>query len=88
MIEHNLQYDVILDAREDRCPMPLLKAKLALTKMQKGQVLQLITCDSGSLKDIPYYVKQQGYQLLSSSQEEDEICFIIQKESADSPCLK
>ncbi|WP_353668271.1 sulfurtransferase TusA family protein [Marinomonas sp. THO17] len=66
--------------------MPLLKAKLALSKMQNGQILQLITCDSGSLKDVTYYVKQQGYQLLSSSQDEGEICFIIQKESVDSSC--
>ncbi|AEF54936.1 sulfurtransferase TusA family protein [Marinomonas posidonica] len=86
MIEHSTQYDVILDAREDRCPMPLLKVKLALSKMQAGQILSMTTCDSGSLKDIPQYLEMQGYSLLSLSNDKNEFCFIIQKDSIEALC--
>lgn len=73
------QYDVILDAREDRCPMPLLKAKMALSKMSKGESLCVRTCDAGSLKDIPQYVALVGFSLLSSSEDSNVYTFVIQK---------
>lgn len=73
------QYDVILDAREDRCPMPLLKAKMALSQMAVGERLCLTTCDAGSLKDIPQYVALVGFSLLSKSEDNDVYTFVIQK---------
>ena len=73
------QYDVILDAREDRCPMPLLKAKMALSKMALGECLCLTTCDAGSLKDIPQYVTLVGLSLLSMQEDNAVYTFVIQK---------
>ena len=73
------QYDVILDAREDRCPMPLLKAKMALSKMAVGERLCLTTCDAGSLKDIPQYTALVGFTLLSTCEDNDVYTFVIQK---------
>lgn len=78
-INHGSQYDVILDAREDRCPMPLLKAKMALSKMKTGESLSIATCDSGSLKDIPQYVDLVGYSLLSTNDNDNTYTFVIQK---------
>ncbi|BDX02698.1 transcriptional regulator [Marinomonas pontica] len=73
------QYDVILDAREDRCPMPLLKAKMALNRMSAGECLCLRAGDAGSLKDIPQYVALVGFSLLEMREEESEYTFVIQK---------
>ncbi|MDB4837486.1 sulfurtransferase TusA family protein [Marinomonas sp.] len=73
------QYDVILDAREDRCPMPLLKTKLSLSKMQQGESLCVITSDSGSLKDIPQYIDLVGFSLLSVCEDDNIFTFMIQK---------
>ncbi|MDE8603342.1 sulfurtransferase TusA family protein [Marinomonas sp. RSW2] len=73
------QYDVILDAREDRCPMPLLKTKMALSKMTEGECLCVKTCDVGSLKDIPQYVALVGLSLLSTCEDSDVYTFVIKK---------
>ncbi|ETI62099.1 preprotein translocase subunit TatB [Marinomonas profundimaris] len=73
------QYDVILDAREDRCPMPLLKTKMALSKMAVGECLCVTTCDAGSLKDIPQYVALVGLSLLLKREDGDVYTFVIQK---------
>ncbi|MEP0073569.1 MAG: sulfurtransferase TusA family protein [Marinomonas sp.] len=75
----SIQYDVILDAREDRCPMPLLKTKLSLSKMEKGECLLVQASDPGSIKDIPYYIELVGFSLLSVSEEDDVYTFLIQK---------
>ncbi|MEP3351015.1 MAG: sulfurtransferase TusA family protein [Marinomonas sp.] len=75
----SIQYDVILDAREDRCPMPLLKTKLSLSKMEKGGRLLVQASDPGSMKDIPHYIELVGFSLLSVSEEDDVYTFLIQK---------
>ncbi|ETX11739.1 preprotein translocase subunit TatB [Marinomonas ushuaiensis DSM 15871] len=77
-INYGNQYDVILDAREDRCPMPLLKTKMALSKMKTGETLCVTTCDSGSLKDIPQYVGLVGHSLLSTDDSDNIYTFVIQ----------
>ncbi|MCW4631702.1 MULTISPECIES: sulfurtransferase TusA family protein [Marinomonas] len=73
------EYDVILDAREDRCPMPLLKTKMALSRMAVGERLCVIATDSGSLKDIPQYVTLVGLSLLSMQEDNAVYTFVIQK---------
>ncbi|WP_111636974.1 sulfurtransferase TusA family protein [Marinomonas shanghaiensis] len=73
------EYDVILDAREDRCPMPLLKTKMALSKMAVGERLFVMASDSGSLKDIPQYVTLVGLSLLSMQEDNAVYTFVIQK---------
>lgn len=84
MVNHqSVQYDVILDAREDCCPMPLLKTKLSLSKMEKGERLLVQASDPGSMKDIPLYIKQVGLSLLSVDKQGDEYIFLIQKTETD-----
>ena len=43
-----IQVDKSLDAVGLTCPLPLLKAKQALNKLQSGQVLSVVCTDPGS----------------------------------------
>ena len=74
------QYDVILDAREERCPMPLLKLKLALAKMSTGQTVCVYATDEGSLKDIPHYLELVNLPLLDHGGDKGEFYFVIAKQ--------
>ena len=40
-----------LDARGLNCPLPILKAKKALTEMLSGEVLKIVATDPGSVRD-------------------------------------
>lgn len=75
----DIEYHVLLDAIGDKCPMPLLKTKLALSKMQPSEVLCVLASDKGSLKDIPYYLSVVDVPLLSHEVEENVCRFFIQK---------
>ncbi|WP_438465604.1 sulfurtransferase TusA family protein [Marinomonas sp. PE14-40] len=76
---NNKQYDVLLDVREDKCPMPLLKTKMALAKMSSQEVLCVLASDPGSLKDIPYYLSVVDVPLLLQEQVDSVCRFLIQK---------
>ena len=53
-----------LDTRGLNCPLPILKAKKALSDMQSGQVLRVVATDAGSVRDFQAFAKQTGNELL------------------------
>lgn len=70
-----------VDARDLRCPMPLLKLKLALNSLAAGDSLTLLATDTGTLRDIPAFLQQSGHQLVSQSQEQGWLTFTVKKHS-------
>ena len=59
-----------LDARGLSCPMPLLKAKKAISKMQAGQVLEILGTDPGSRNDFPSFAKKSGHEYLGEKEDD------------------
>lgn len=72
----DIAVDKELDVRADRCPLPLLKAKLALSHLSEGQVLKVLASDRGTLRDFPAFSRISGHQLLLCG-EFDGICVHI-----------
>ena len=60
-----MQIDLELDTRGLNCPLPILKAKKALTPMQTGQLLKVVSTDKGSLRDFAAFAKQTGNEFVS-----------------------
>ena len=59
-----MKIDKELDTRGLNCPLPILKAKKALTDMTIGQVLRIVATDGGSVRDFQAFAKQTGNELL------------------------
>ena len=75
-----MQYDEKTDARGLSCPMPLLRARLALNGMAVGQTLQVLATDAGSQRDIASFCQLAGHQLLHQEQTEDGVfVYLIRK---------
>ena len=53
-----------LDTRGLNCPLPILKAKKALTGMQSGELLKVVSTDAGSVRDFQAFAKQTGNELV------------------------
>lgn len=70
---------VELDARELRCPMPLLKAKRALNAMAPGQRLRVLATDSGSQRDFRVFAEQSGHALLASDENGGTYTYLLEK---------
>src|SRR6478752_6101705 len=60
----NMQIDKEIDTRGLNCPLPILKAKKALTEMESGQLLKVVSTDGGSLRDFQAFSKQTGNELV------------------------
>ncbi|MCW8888077.1 MAG: sulfurtransferase TusA family protein [Gammaproteobacteria bacterium] len=72
-------FDQELDASGLNCPLPILRAKKAITSLSAGQVLRIIATDPGSVKDFEAFCKQTGNELLESGEEGGKFVFSIKK---------
>jgi TusA-related sulfurtransferase len=53
-----------VDARGSACPGPLLEAKKGIGKVKVGEVLEIVSSDAGTRKDIPVWAKKVGHEFL------------------------
>lgn len=74
-----MNFDKELDARGLNCPLPILRAKKALTGMQSGQVLKVVATDPGAVKDFQSFAKQTGNALLQHSEANREFTLYVQR---------
>ena len=57
--------DQTLDAKGLNCPLPILKAKKAITALPAGGTLEVLATDPGSVRDFQAFAKQTGNELVA-----------------------
>ena len=75
--------DHVLDVKGLKCPMPVLKTKVRFKTMSPGEILEVITTDPGSRKDLPAWAAKTGNHLLGSHAEGTEIYHFFLQRPAD-----
>jgi tRNA 2-thiouridine synthesizing protein A len=68
-----------IDTRGLNCPLPILKAKKALTDMQSGQLLKVLATDAGSVRDFQAFAKQTGNELVEQQTLGQEFVHVLRR---------
>ncbi len=81
MPEHSTEtrHDQYLDAKGLNCPLPVLKAKLALTRMQPGEILCVDATDPHATIDFQAYCARTGHDLIDTIEIGEVIRFYIRR---------
>jgi tRNA 2-thiouridine synthesizing protein A len=74
-----LEPDEVLDCSGLSCPMPILKTKKAIDKLEAGQILKMIATDPGSKPDMDAWTNRTGHELLEYQQDGDKHIFFVKK---------
>jgi len=61
-----------VDARGQKCPMPLLMAKRSLRDLSSGEILEVIATDPGSERDF-LSLQRLGGQKITTPQDEEGV---------------
>lgn len=69
----------LVDARGLSCPMPLLKAKLALNSCEVGECVRILATDPGSVRDFHAFAKLSAHALIEFTEREDEYDYLLEK---------
>lgn len=65
------------------CPLPLLKAKQALNRMQGDELLRVRATDPGSQRDFRVFAEQSGHQLVESTESNGVYCYVLKKRKTE-----
>jgi TusA-related sulfurtransferase len=53
-----------LDIRKVHCPMTFVKTKIELSKLQPGDILEVLLTEGEPLHNVPRNAKDQGYNVI------------------------
>lgn len=71
--------DYILDAKGLCCPMPAVKTALQLEHMKQGEVVEVLTTDAVSKRDLPKWCENTGNELLDIIDSDEVLKIFIRK---------
>jgi tRNA 2-thiouridine synthesizing protein A len=74
-----MNIDKEIDTRGLNCPLPILKAKKALTDMESGQLLKVVSTDAGSVRDFQAFAKQTGNTLVEQTTAGDDFVHVLRR---------
>ncbi len=61
------------------CPLPILKAKKAMTQLEIGATLKILATDPGSVEDFSAFCRTGGHDLVESTEAEGVFAYVIRK---------
>jgi len=64
-----LTVDKSVDARTVACPGPLLAAKKAVRELDSGQLMEVLSADPATKRDIPKWAQKKGHEYLGTVEE-------------------
>lgn len=74
-----IRFDREIDVRGYTCPIPALRARVALQRMESGQVLRVVSDDPGSVKDFRNFGRSTGHRLVHHGASGRDFVFYFRK---------
>jgi tRNA 2-thiouridine synthesizing protein A len=71
--------DLELDTIGQKCPMPLLSTKKALSNIDKGQILKIIATDKNAVKDLKAFCEYTDHEFIDDRSENETFIIRILK---------
>ncbi|MHB9146122.1 MAG: sulfurtransferase TusA family protein [Symbiobacteriia bacterium] len=75
----DLKVDQTIDARGSFCPGPLMELIRAVKGSQVGDVIAVLTSESGSKRDIPAWADKAGQELIGIFEEDGYAQVVVRK---------
>ncbi|MBD3408330.1 MAG: hypothetical protein GF411_19560 [Candidatus Lokiarchaeota archaeon] len=77
MTEHQIARE--FDASGLRCPMPILRTKKEIEKVDIGEILKVVATDIGTKKDFPSWASRTGNEIIEMREEDDKLIWFIKR---------
>ena len=75
----NLTIAKEVDTKGMACPLPILKAKRALTEVSSGELIRVVATDPASVRDFQAFAKQTGNELVEQQTVGSEFIHILKR---------
>ncbi|MEM2955644.1 MAG: sulfurtransferase TusA family protein, partial [Nitrososphaerales archaeon] len=78
-MNEKLEVDRLIDARNTFCPGPLMELIRTMRKAKVGEVIGILSSDTGSKRDIPFWAKKAGHKLIGIYNKPGYAEIVVQK---------
>ena len=68
-----------VDARGTACPGPLLAAKKAIGEISSGDIMEILSSDEGTKRDIPKWCQKKNHEFLGIIDEDSYSVLFMKK---------
>lgn len=75
----SVKADKVVDARGTSCPGPILAAKKGIADVPVGGIMEVLSTDSGTLRDLPAWAKKVGHGYLGALEDAGYLRLFIKK---------
>lgn len=62
-----------------RCPIPVLRLRRLLEKLEQGATVKLVATDRMTLIDIPNFCREAGHVIKTIEEADDYILYVVEK---------
>lgn len=73
------QGEIILDVMGQQCPLPVLRARKRLLRLDPGRLLRVFVTDPVARVDMPHFCAEAGHELLDVRDRGSWIEFLIRR---------
>lgn len=75
----DIKADIVHDATGTYCPIPITELAKVSRKAEKGQIIELLADDEGSVQDVPAWCQATGNEFLGYKEEDGVYHFYVRK---------
>jgi len=72
------EIDQDLDLKGLNCPLPILRIKQAISRMESGEILKIVGTEPGTERELKIFCKQGGHDLLDYQEIDNEFIYMVQ----------
>lgn len=70
---------LLLDLKGLKCPLPVMKTRKALSSLETGAMITVLTTDPMAAIDIPHFCQENGHRLVSKEMDGTSGYFVVEK---------
>lgn len=75
----NVKKNQKLDVSGHKCPVPVLRLRRVLERIEPGEVVELKATDPMTLIDVPNFCREAGHSVIEVTETENYILYLIKK---------
>ena len=77
--------ETILDVKDMKCPLPVLRANRALRGMAPGERLRVLATDRAAVADFQAFCRETGHALVAQAEDAGVFSFTIRRRPDPTP---
>lgn len=75
--------DYEVDCRGTLCPMPVVRLRQEMDKIEVGKVIKIVATDPASVQDMPAFARNTGHELLHSERSDGVYEYYFRKQDSE-----